>query len=54
MILVWHGSAFKLVWPHLTAFIFFHTMLSLLYRHVFIHNQYQREVFEVICIYCSR
>ena len=54
MMLVWHGSVIKLIWLHLLVFIVAYSVLNLLYRHVFIHNQEQRELFELICIYCSR
>ena len=54
MMLVWHGSVIKLIWLHLLVFIVAYSVLNLLYRHVFIHDQEMREIFEVICIYCSR
>ena len=54
MMLVWHGSVIKLIWPHLTCFILAYASLSLLYRLVLIDNELQRELFELICIYCSR
>jgi hypothetical protein len=28
--------------------------LNLLYKHVFIHDEKMREIFELVCIYCSR
>jgi hypothetical protein len=54
MMLVWHGSVFKLIWLHLLVFIVAFSTLNLLYKHVFMHDDEQREIFEVICIYCSR
>ena len=54
MMLVWHGSVFKLIWIHTLVFITVFAALSVLYRHVFINNEEQREIFELICIYCSR
>ena len=54
MMMVWHGSVFKLIWLHLLVFIVAFSSLNLLYKHVFMHDETQREVFEVICIYCSR
>ena len=54
MMMVWHGSVFKLIWLHLLVFIVAFSSLNLLYKHIFMHDETQREVFEVICIYCSR
>jgi predicted membrane chloride channel (bestrophin family) len=54
MMLVWHGSVFKLIWIHLTVFILAFAGLGILYRNVFMANEEQREIFELICIYCSR
>ena len=54
MMLVWHGSVLKLIWLHLFAFIVAYSVLNLLYKHVFIHDDEMRQTFELICIYCSR
>jgi len=54
MILVWNGSVFKLIWFHILLFSLAYALISILYRTVFIHNAKQKEIFEVICIYCSR
>lgn len=54
LMLVWHGSVFKLIWPHLVAFIGTFSLLSILYRNIFMDNEVQRELFELICVYASR
>ena len=54
MMLVWHGSVFKLIWIHTLVFSLAFAGLSLLYRNVFIKDEEEREIFELICIYCSR
>ena len=54
LMFVWHGSVFKLIWPHLLAFIVVYSLLSILYRNIFLTNEVQREWFELICVYASR
>lgn len=54
MMMVWHGSVLKLIWPHLIAFILAYAGLSILYRTVLIDHEEWREIFELVCIYFSR
>ena len=54
LMLVWHGSVFKLIWFHLLAYVTVFAILSVLYRQLFIHDEFQREVFELVCVYASR
>lgn len=51
---MWKSSVLKLIWHDLLVFVLLYMGLSLLYRYVFFHNDRQREIFELICIYCAR
>ena len=43
MILVWHGSIFKLIWTHLVVFVLAFSGISLVYRNILIHDEEQRK-----------
>ena len=51
---VWKASVAKLIWHDLVVFLLLYSALSLLYRLVLFDNEQYRELFELICIYCSR
>ena len=51
---VWKASVAKLIWHDLVVFLLLYSALSLLYRLVLFGNEQYRELFELICIYCSR
>ena len=50
----WRASVLNLIYHNLIIFVMIYALLSFLYRFVFINNPYQREVFELICIYSGR
>ena len=50
----WKGSVIKLIYHNFIIFVFLYYLLSFLYRFVFINNPYQKEMFELICIYAGR
>ena len=49
----WKGSVFKLIYHDFLMFIFLYAMLSIFYRYVFYTNDYNRQLFEVICFYMN-
>jgi len=51
---LWKGSVMKLVWHDLLVFLIAYFALSVLYREVLYRDPVAKEVFELICIYCSR
>ena len=51
---VWKGSVIRLIYHNLLIFILIYYTLKLLYRYVFLQNPYQRELFELICVYFGR
>lgn len=51
---VWKGSVIRLIYHNLLIFILIYYTLQLLYRYVFLQNPYQRELFELICVYFGR
>ena len=54
LILMWKCSVLKLVWHDLIVFVGLYVILSVIYRCVIFDNERQREVFELICVYCAR
>ena len=50
----WRASVLNLIYHNILVFVSFYTLLSLLYRFVFVNNKYQKELFEVICIYSGK
>jgi len=48
------GSVIRLIYHNLLIFILVYYTLQLLYRYVFLQNPYQRELFELICVYFGR
>ena len=50
----WKGSVVKLIYHNFIIFVFVYFLLSFLYRFVFLYNPYQKEMFELICIYAGR
>ena len=51
----WSGSVFKLIWHDLLVFLTAYSVLAILYRYVLFENHsFSKELFEAICIYCSR
>ena len=54
LMLRWTGSVLNLIYHSFIIFVILYFLLSFLYRFVFIHNPYQKETFEVICIYADR
>ena len=50
----WKGSVFKLIWHNLFLFIVIYIFISVTYRYVLVQNPEAKEIFEIICIYCSR
>ena len=53
MILVWHGSIFKLIWFRVVMFILAFSCISLVYRKALIHDKDARKWFELVCHYCD-
>lgn len=51
---VWRGSVIKLIYHNMLIFLLLYYTLQFLYRYVFMEDPYQKEVFEVICIYVGR
>jgi len=51
---IWKGSVLKLIYHNILIFLLLYFSLSLLYREVFWRDEYQRELFEIICIYAQR
>ena len=51
---VWKGSVIKLIFHDIFIFLLIYYILQLLYRHVFCEDPYQKEVFEVLCVYAGR
>ena len=49
----WKGSVFKLIYHDFLMFIFLYAILSIFYRYVFYTNDYNRQLFEVICFYMN-
>ena len=50
----WKGSVVRLIYHNFIIFVFVYFLLSFLYRFVFKYNPYQKEMFELICIYAGR
>ena len=50
----WRASFLNLIYHNILVFVFFYSLLSLLYRFIFMNNPYQKELFELICIYSGR
>ena len=50
----WSGSVINLVFHSMIIFSLLYFFLSCLYRTIFIHNAYQKEMFELICVYADR
>jgi len=49
----WKGSVFKLLYQDLFVFLICYAVLSFLYRYVFYYNDYQRQMFELICFHMN-
>ena len=54
LLFIWGGSCFKLIWHHISCWIFSYTFLSVLYRNVLYYNPRGKQMFEIMCIYCER
>ena len=54
LMLVWKSSVGKLIWHDLLMFLLLYGGLSSVYRLVLLDTEMYRDIFEVICIYCSR
>ena len=50
----WKASVLKLIYHNILVFVFFYSLISLLYRFVFIYDPYQKELFELFCIYSGK
>ena len=50
----WNASVLKLIWHNLLIFILLYTCLTLAYRFILVEWEKGKEIFEIICIYCSR
>ena len=50
----WKGSVINLIYHNFIIFVVLYFLLSSLYRFVFLNNPYQKETFELICIYAER
>ena len=54
VIVSFRGSVLKLIYHNLIIFVVLYFLLSFLYRFVLLNTDYQREVFELLCIYAAR
>ena len=54
VIVSFRGSVLKLIYHNLIIFVVLYFLLSALYRAVLLHTDWQREVFELLCIYAAR
>ena len=50
----WSGSVINLILHSMIIFSLLYFFLSCMYRTIFIHNAYQKEMFELICVYADR
>ena len=54
VIVSFRGSVIKLIYHNLIIFVVLYSLLSALYRLVLLNTDWQREVFELLCIYAAR
>ena len=54
VIVSFRGSVIKLIYHNLIIFVLLYSLLSALYRLVLLNTDWQREVFELLCIYAAR
>ena len=58
LLFIWTGSCFKLIWHHISIWIFCYAIISVIYRNVLsdpnLSHPMYKERFELLCIYAER